>query len=74
MKMDINEIQAGDIVLTPINIGNLPPKEVDAFCKKNLKHLKEIFGCQVAIFPTREGDWDFTIIRRPEKKRLKKVA
>jgi hypothetical protein len=74
MKIDINEINAGDVIMTPINIGNLPPKDVDKFCKKNLKLLKDIFGCQVAIFPTREGDWDFTIVRNPTRKKIKKVA
>ena len=74
MKFDIVEINIGDTVMTPIDIGSLPPTEVDQYCKKNLKFLKEIFGCRVAILPMRGTEWDFTIIRNPNRKKEKSYA
>lgn len=60
--------------MTTLDIGNMPPNEVDMFCKRQLKFVKEIFGCQVAIFPIRGGGWDFTIIRNPNRKKEKSYA
>ena len=74
MKFDIVEIQPGDVVMSPIDIGNLPPNKVDAYMKKCMPTIKSVFGCQVALLPVRGGDWDFTIIRNPNRKKIKKVA
>lgn len=65
MKFDIIDILPEDVILTPLDIGNLPPKEVDAYCEKTIKNMKPIFGCKVAVLPVRGGDWSFTIIRNP---------
>ena len=74
MKFDIVEIQEGDVVMSPIDIGNMPPNEVDTFIGKHILVVKDIFGCQVALLPVRGGDWDFTIIRNPNRKKEKSYA
>lgn len=82
MKFDVVEIQPGDVVMSTIDIGNIPPSEVDAFMDKVMPTVHDVFGCEVALLPVRGGTWDFTIVRNPnrvqkkEKKerKLKKVA
>jgi len=74
MNVNIVETQPGDIVITPIDVGNIPPSEVDAYCKKNGDLLKDVFGCEVVLLPVRGTDcWDFTIIRKSKTKKSKKV-
>lgn len=69
MKFDIVEINKGDVILTPLHIGNLPPEKVDKYCDKAIKSMKKVFGCRVAVLPSREKDWEFTIIRNTGKKK-----
>lgn len=65
MKIDIVEIKKSDTILTPLEIGRIPPSEVDAFVKKTSKTLKKIFKCKIGIYPMRDcGGFDFTIIRK----------
>jgi len=75
MKIDRIEIKRDDIVMIHHCIGNMAPKEVDAYCKKFVNDLGKIFGNgRVMLFPVREGPaWDFTIITRPPDE-IKKVA
>lgn len=72
MKADVMRIENDDVVMIHHNIGNLVPKEVDKYSKKLTGQLADIFGNgRVAFFPVREGNtWDFTIIKRPVKKRV----
>jgi hypothetical protein len=68
MKFDLVELQKGDVVLSTIDIGNLPPSEVDSYMDKVMPVVKDTFGCEVALLPVRGGSWDFTIIRNPNRK------
>lgn len=68
MNFDIVELKAGDVVMTTLDIGNIPSNEVDAYVNKVMPTLKSIFGCQIAILPIRGGELDFTIIRNPLRK------
>jgi|FAXJ01.1.fsa_nt_gi hypothetical protein len=72
--MKILEIQDGDKVIVTMDIGNIPPSEVDVYIKKPLKHLGELFGCEVFLLPVRGGGWDFTIIRNPNRKKENSYA
>lgn len=74
MKFDIVEIQPGDVVISPIDIGNLPPDKVDAYVKRCMPLIRSVFGCTVALLPTRGGEWDFTIIRNPNRKKEESYA
>jgi hypothetical protein len=81
MKIEINEITSSDNVMIQLDIGNIPPNEVDAYVTKSMKPLKELFGCQIAVLPVRGGGWDFSIIRNanrkpviPTKKKKKQVS
>lgn len=75
MNIDIVEIQQGDVILITMNIGNIPASEVDALVNRQIQKVKIIFGCPVAILPCREGEeWGVTIIRNPNRPKLKKVA
>ena len=83
MKPDIIKITDGDVVMVHYNVGCLAVEQIDAHCTEIIEHLKNIFGCNVALFPQREmnGSWDFTIIRNPvrkypfcpDKKKIKKL-
>jgi hypothetical protein len=71
MNIDIIELEENDMVMVHHNIGNLAPEDVDKYCTKILKGLPSVFGKgHVVFFPVREGDtWDFTIVRKPVKKK-----
>lgn len=66
MKIDAIEIGPHDTVMVHHCVGDMPASDVDAYCKKVVEHLGEVFGKgHVAFFPTREGEtWDFTVVRR----------
>lgn len=74
MNIEVVDIQEGDVVLTALNVGNLPPNEVDPYVKKCLNGLKDVFGCKIAVVPVRDDTcnlFDFLIIRNASKKNKK---
>lgn len=74
MNADIIEIKENDMVMIHHCIGNMSNVEVDKYCKKLMPLLKSTFG-KVLLIPIRIGkEWEFTIIKRPIEKTLKKVA
>lgn len=72
--INLIEIQPGDVVLSTIDIGNLPPNDVQEYIDKCMPIIADAFGCQVVILPVRGGDWDFTIIRNPNRTKEKSYA
>jgi len=70
MKIDIIELNPNDEVIAFHNVGNMSPREINAYCDKLMPKLDSIFGKRnnvgnCALFPVREGEtWDFTVIRR----------
>lgn len=77
MTIEVSEILKGDSVLIKMDIGNLPPDEVDKYMGNALSKLKQTFGCPISVLPVREGGWDFTIIRNPQREvepKLKKTS
>jgi hypothetical protein len=57
-----------------MDIGQIPASDVDAYVERQIQALKSVFGCPVAILPIRDGEWSFTVIRNPNRPKLKKVA
>jgi hypothetical protein len=74
MKFNIVEIQPGDVVISTIGVGNIPSNEVNAFVGKCIPIIESVFGCRIVLLPVREGDWDFTIVRNPNRKQEKDYA
>ena len=51
MNINIVELQPGDVLLTTVDIGNLPQNEVDAYVKKCVKTVKSFFwrsSCRIS--------------------------
>jgi hypothetical protein len=65
MNINTINIEENDVVMATINVGNIPPNEIDNYIKKPMEVLNEAFGCTVFGIPVREGGWDFTIIKKP---------
>ena len=67
MKLDIIQLEENDSILIHLNIGNMPPVDIDGHVKRVFENLEGIFGnCPIAIIPVREsGDCpDITVIRQ----------
>ena len=74
MKIEIIEINTNDDVMIMLPIGNTPPNEIDGYVERCMPKLKATFGCPISVIPTRDGGWDFTIIRNPNRKKEKSYA
>ena len=70
--MNIIKIKRNDTAFVKLNIGNLPSSETDIYVNKIMEKLKDIFKCEIAVFPVRDGESDITIIRNkiPRRKKL----
>jgi hypothetical protein len=74
MKINVVNIEKGNVMFVKHSRPQWgSARDVEKYADRVTKFLREAFGCQIYFLPCSD-EWDFTIIKRPPTKKVKKVA